>query len=69
LAASTSRSRGGAAVTSDASSFFEAAVTSATARSNAASFAFDGFDAPLILRTYCTAAASISSAVAGGSKL
>jgi hypothetical protein len=31
--------------------------------------AFDGFVKPLILRTYCTAAARISSSVAGGSKL
>ena len=38
-------------------------------RSNTASFAFDGFVAPLILRTYWSAAACTSSSVAGGSKL
>ena len=69
FSASTSRSRGGAEVTSDASSRFDTSVTSATARSNTASFALDGLLAPLILRTYCSAAASISSGVAGGSKL
>ena len=35
-----------------------------TARSNAASLAFDGFVDPLTLRTYCSAAAWISSSVA-----
>ena len=44
-------------------------MTSSTARANAASFAFDGFAEPLILRTYCSEAASISSGVAAGSKL
>jgi hypothetical protein len=44
-------------------------VTSSTARWNAASFAFDGLAAPLILRTYWSAAASTSSGVAAGSKL
>ena len=38
-----------------------------TARSNAASLAFDGFVDPLTLRTYCSAAAWISSSVAVGS--
>src|SRR6185312_1010996 len=39
------------------------------ARSKTASFAFDGFVEPLILRTYWSAAAWTSSSVAGGSKL
>ena len=56
-------------VTSASSSRFDAAVTSSTARANAASFAFDGFVEPLILRTYWSAAASTSSGVAAGSKL
>ena len=42
---------------------------SATARLNAYSLAFDGFVDPLILRTYCKAAACTSSPVAAGSKL
>jgi hypothetical protein len=42
---------------------------SSTARTNAASFAFDGCVEPLTLRTYWSAAAWISSSVAGGSKL
>ena len=41
----------------------------ATARSNTASFARDGFCMPLTFRTYCSAAAWISSCVVGGSKL
>ena len=45
------------------------AATSSTARSNASSLACDGFVEPLILRTYCSAEAWISSDVAGGSKL
>ena len=44
-------------------------TTSATARSNASAFALEGFADPLILRTYCSAEAWISSSVAGGSKL
>jgi len=43
--------------------------TSATARSNAASLALDGWVDPLTLRTYWSAAASTSSGVAAGSKL
>src|SRR4051812_5536038 len=66
--ASTSRSLGGAVVTSESSSRVEAAATSATARSKASALARDGFVAPLILRTYCRAAARISSSVAAGSK-
>ena len=46
-----------------------AAVTSSTARSNAASFAREGFVKPESFRTNCTAAARTSSSVAGGSKL
>src|SRR6188768_731526 len=42
---------------------------SRTACSKIASFAFDGFVVPLILRTYWRAAACTSSSVAGGSKL
>ena len=68
-AASTSRSRGGAVVTSWASSVRVDAATSSIARPKAASFAFDGFCDPLTLRTYWSAAAWISSSVAGGSKL
>ena len=45
------------------------AATSATARANTASFAFEGFADPLTLRTYWSAAALTSSGVAGGSKL
>ncbi len=45
------------------------AATSATARSKAASLAFEGLLKPLSLRTNCSAAARISSSVAGGSKL
>jgi hypothetical protein len=42
-------------------------ATSATAISKASAFAGDGWVMPLTLRTYCRAAAEISSAVAGGS--
>src|SRR3954447_19065704 len=42
---------------------------SSTARSNASALACDGLVVPLILRTYCRAAARTSSLVAGGSKL
>ena len=69
LAASTSRSRGGAVVTRSSSRCREIWAISRTARSKTASFACDGFVAPLILRTYCSAAACTSSSVAGGSKL
>src|SRR4051812_38567115 len=67
--ASTSRSFGGAVVTRASSNRVEAAATSATARSNASALTRDGFVVPLILRTYWSAAAAISSSVAGGSKL
>ncbi len=46
-----------------------AADTSSTARLNASSFAFDGFEKPLILRTNCSDAARTSSSVTGGAKL
>src|SRR4051795_1219466 len=67
--ASTSRSFGGAVVTRASSNRVEAAATAATARSNASALTREGFVAPLILRTYWSAAAAISSSVAGGSKL
>ena len=44
-------------------------ATPSTARSNASALACDGLVNPLILRTYCSAAARTSSSVAGGSKL
>jgi hypothetical protein len=56
-------------VTSSASRRREASVTASTARSNASWLALDGRVDPLIFRTYCRAAASISSGVAGGEKL
>ncbi len=46
-----------------------AAEISSTARSNAAWLIFDGALKPLSLRTNCSEALWISSAVAGGSKL
>src|SRR4051812_36424293 len=69
LIASSSRFLGGAVVTSSPSSSAVAAATAATARSNAAWLACDGRVDPATLRTYCSAAAWISSGVAGGSKL
>jgi len=68
-AASISRSRGGALVTREARSFRAAAVVSSTARSKAASLAFDGLVKPLSFRTNWMADARISSSVTGGSKL
>ena len=68
-AASTSRSFGAPLVTSSPRRRIEASVTSSTARSNACSFACDGFVEAAILRTYCSDAARTSSSVAGGSKL
>ena len=67
--ASTSRSRGGAFVTSSSSRRLVIAATSSTARSKAGSLALDGFCEPLTLRTYWSAAPRTSSSVAGGSKL
>jgi hypothetical protein len=69
LAASISRSFGGAFVTSSSSRRAEISLTATTARSKASTLAWEGLVKPLILRTYCTAEASISSSVAGGSKL
>src|SRR5438270_127607 len=54
-------------VTSSSSSREEASTTASTARANASSFARDGFENPLTLRTYWSAAARTSSSVAGGS--
>ena len=47
------------------SSCFEAAATAVTAASNACSLAVDGLRYPLTLRTYWSAAALISSSLAG----
>ena len=69
LAASTSRFLGGAAVTRASTSIRVSAAICSTARSKAARLAPDGREAPMILRTYCRAAAWTSSSVAGGSKL
>ena len=69
LAASTSRFRGEAVVTSELSSLEDAFATSSTARLNAFSFAVDGLANPLTFLTNWSAAARISSSVAGGSKL
>src|ERR1700687_4581372 len=69
FSASMARSRAGAWVCKDASSFRAAAETSAAAQSKPATLAFDGVLKPESLRTNCTAEAWISSSVAGGSKL
>lgn len=69
LAASTSRSFGGAEVTSWLNSLAETSATSSTACSKAPVFACEGLVKPLIFRTYCRAALRTSSSVAGGSKL
>ena len=69
FAASISRFLGGEAVTSEFNNLLEAAVTSSTARWNAAWLACEGLPDPLIFRTNCSAAFWISSSVAGGSKL
>ena len=52
-----------------ASSVVDAAATAATAAANASSLAREGLVNPLILRTYWSAEARISSSVAAGSKL
>ncbi len=67
--ASTSRSFGGADVTSSFIRRIEISATASTARSNASALIRDGFVDPLIFRTYCSAALCTSSRVAGGSKL
>src|SRR6266705_2000917 len=68
-AASISRFRGPASVTSESNRFRAAAVISLTARSNAASLARDGFAKPESFLTNWSEASRISSSVAGGSKL
>ena len=68
-AASASRVRGGACVTSAAISVRADAATSSTARSKASRLACDGTLKPLSLRTNCSEASRISNSVAGGSKL
>src|SRR5919112_709913 len=69
LAASSSRSFGGAAVSSEASNRSEILAMSSTAEWKAASFILDGLLKPVTFLTYCSDAAFISSLVAGGSKL
>src|SRR5881396_638112 len=68
-AASISRFRGPASVTSESNKARAAAVISLTARSNAASLARDGFVKPESFLTNWSEASRISSSVAGGSKL
>src|SRR6185369_13719943 len=69
FSASTSRSRAGALVCSDASRRRALSETSETARLKASVFACDGELNPESLRTNCSAEAWISACVAGGSKL
>ena len=69
LAATASRLRGSAVVTSDRMRALAEAATSTTARSNAASLALDGTLKPLSFLTNCKDASRISTSVAGGSKL
>ena len=69
FAASTSRSLGGAVVSSACNRREETAATSSIAVEKAASLVFEGLVKPLILRTNCNAAARTSSSVTGGSKL
>ena len=69
FACSVSRSFDGEFVTSDASNFLEAIVISSMAISKASAFAADGLLNPPNFLTNCTAAARISSSVAGGAKL
>ena len=68
-AATSSRLRGAALVDNESIKRRATAAVSSIARSNAASFAFDGALNPLSFRTNCSEAARISSSVAGGSKL
>src|SRR5262245_12874743 len=68
-AASTSRSRGAAVVTSEARSSRATSLVRSTARAKAASFVRDGLLKPESLRTNWSAAARTSSSVTGGSKL
>jgi hypothetical protein len=69
LAASTSRSLGGALVSSEWRRRVETAAISSTAAWKRASLAFDGLWIPLIFRTNCSEDARTSSEVTGGSKL
>src|SRR5262245_51821004 len=69
FSASTSRSRGGELVCSDASKRRALSETSETARLNASALACDGELKPDSFRTNCSAEAWISAWVAGGSKL
>ena len=68
FAASTSRSFGGAEV-EPVEQLRGRVGDRLDGRSNGSALAFEGLVKPLILRTYCAAAAWISSSVAGGSKL
>jgi hypothetical protein len=63
------RSRGGVVATSPSSMRFELWKISSTATSKASVFCFDGLRVPAIFRTNCSAAARMSSSVAGGEKL
>lgn len=69
FSASSSRLRGRCDVSIESSSSRAHSAIERTARSNAASFRFDGLVVPLSFRTNCNAASWISSSVAGGSKL
>src|SRR6266496_3311675 len=69
FSASTSRSRAGAFVCSDANNRRALSETSETARLNASVLACDGELNPESFRTNCSAEAWISAWVAGGSKL
>ena len=57
---------GEAAVTSESTRLEDAFAISFTARSNASLFTAEGFANPLTFLTNCSAAARISSSVAGG---
>ena len=59
----------GAAASMELLASLQTAATAITAWSNAAWFTWLGLVKPLILRTYCSAAACTSSEDAGGSKL
>src|SRR5207244_12793124 len=63
LAASSSRFRGAALVSSDVSRRVETSAISSMAARKEGSLAFEGLFRPLILRTNCSEAARISSAV------
>jgi hypothetical protein len=69
FAASCSRFFGGALVSSERRKLAEIAEISSTAARKEASFVFEGLLKPLIFRTNWSAAARISSALTGGSKL